>query len=533
MNEDERKVLTLRFVLFGLGFLGLAIIEGMLMRVRLMNWMTDLFDSEHFYAMLTAHPFVGIYGFAYMTVMGAFYFLVPYVLGRDIFSKRAAYASFYLMVAGVLLLWATTFFSHYAPLYTLYWPLPVAPVAGWDPWSILLFGVASLLIVAGVLTFFFNIFATVFLPSRKAGAKGSKAGFVAKEVLSTGFSLDRFRAGARKVPKAVGKAFRYPVFSVAVFRGCIDTTLNAVVFGGVGALLTLYGASYLIPGAALSPGLVDPLAYKNVFWWGLDLIADGNVLIFTAGTWYLLVPLLLKRPLYGESVVRSVILADLVVSLVVWNHHLLADTPQPISLQVEGQLLTWGELITMGLTMFAVLMTIWKARPVKWTAPMKFVLASILGYMIGGTAGMLQANFALNRYLHNTQWVIGIHAHIQILAGLSLTLFAAIYALFPLLTKKSLDERLANVHLVLFTTGAIVMGLSMGFAGVEGMLRRTLYPLGLGPFEPYMLAAIVGGSLMAIGFGAFLVAMVRAVGIKALLSVFLPQKKAPAAAPPA
>ena len=30
--------------------------------------------------MLTAHPIVGVYGFIYMAVFGAFYFLVPYLL---------------------------------------------------------------------------------------------------------------------------------------------------------------------------------------------------------------------------------------------------------------------------------------------------------------------------------------------------------------------------------------------------------------------------------------------------------------------
>ena len=85
----------------------------------------------------------------------------------------------------------------------------------------------------------------------------------------------------------------------------------------------------------------------------------------------------------------------------------------------------------MGLTIFAVLMTLWLARPVKYTSPLKWVLVSIMGYGIGGTAGIIQANYAVNRYFHNTQWIVGIHAHVQLLIGLGGTVFAAIYALFP------------------------------------------------------------------------------------------------------
>ena len=532
MNEDERKLLTLRFVVVALVFFALAGLEGTIMRFRISNMLTEFFTEKHFYAIMTAHPFVGIYGWAYMAVMGAFYFLVPYVLKRDIYSKRAAYASFWLMTIGVATVWATTFITHYAPLYTLYWPLPAAiELAGWEPISLVAFGLGAALIILGVLTFFFNMFATIFLPVRQQevvanGGENVRAGaaYVAKELLVTAFNLDKLRAKIRGIPNYVEKVFNYPVFVVAVFRGCVDTTLNALVMGGFGILIIIFGLSYLLPGAGLSFNIIDPLIYKNVFWWGLDLIADGNVLIFTAGTWYLLVPLLLGRPLYGESVVRTVILADLVVSLFVWNHHMLADTPQPLFLQIQGQIFTWGELLTMGLTIFAVLMTIWLARPVRYSAPLKFVLASILGYGIGGTAGIIQANYSMNRYLHNTQWVIGIHGHVQLLVGLSLTIFAAIYALFPMLTGKSLNERLADVHLILMTVGGLVMGLSMGLAGSAGMLRRTLYPMGLGPYEPYMTVAIIGALLMAAGFAVFLLNVVRTIGIKALIGIFLPSK---------
>jgi cytochrome c oxidase subunit 1 len=304
----------------------------------------------------------------------------------------------------------------------------------------------------------------------------------------------------------------------------VDTTINALIMGGVGGLLSLYGVSHLIPKMALNPNLIDPLVYKNIFWWGLDMIADGNVLMFTAASWYLLVPLLLNRKLYGESVVRSVILADLLVSLGVWGHHMMADAPQPTGLLVEGQLVTWGELVTMGLTMFAVLMTMWLSRPVKYSAPLKYVLVSIMGYGVGGTAGVIQANYAVNRYFHNTQWIVGIHAHVQLLVGLGLTIFAVVYALFPMLTGKHLSEKLADLQLVLWTVGGLVMGLGMGLAGVAGMLRRMLYLNGLGVYQPYMDAAFVGAVILASGYAVFLLNLIRTVGLRGVLAVFFPPR---------
>jgi cytochrome c oxidase subunit 1 len=536
LNEDERKLLTLRFVVVSLIFLGLGGIEGVMMRGRVDNLDVPLLglNLEHFYAMLTAHPFVLIYGFAYMAVMGAFYFLVPYVLGRDIYSKKAASVSFWFIIVGVLIVWTTAFVTHYAPLYTLYWPLPVAvKTAGWNALGILPFGIGMILIFAAVLAFFFNMFATIFLPLRPETSSRPKPAFVGGELLVTAFSLDSLRAKIRGMPNYVGKVFTFPVFVVGVFRGCVDTTINALIMGGVGVLLSIYGFSYLIPSAALSPSLVDPLVYKNVFWWGLDMIADGNVLMFTAATWYLIIPLLLNRKLFGENVVRSVILADLLVSMGVWGHHMMADTPQPPGLLVEGQIVTWGELVTMGLTIFAVLMTLRLARPVKYSAPLKYVLVSIMGYGIGGTAGIIQANYAVNRYFHNTQWIVGIHAHVQLLLGLGCTIFAAIYALFPLLTGKQLNERLADLQLILWTAGGLVMGVSMGLAGVSGMLRRMIYINGLGPFQPYMNAALVGAIILASGYVVFLLNIVRTVGFKTLISIFYTSHKRSATLPSA
>ena len=505
-----REKLALKYVLTAVFWLLVAGIEGMLMRLRLINLLTDIYTPEHFYQVMTVHPYVGIYGWAYMAVMGAFYYLVPKVLNKELYSERIANMSYWVMTLGVLITWLSGFAFGFAALYTLYWPLPVLR---FPPISTLVFSIGTIMIFASVLMFFFNMFATIFLPAR--GVAGP--GYVAKELLTLSFNLDKLKAFGKGVKNYLPKVYSYPVFIVGVFRGCVDTTLNALTMAAISAILGVYAFAGLL-NINLPVSLIDPLIYKNVFWWGLDLIADGNVLIFTAATWYFLVPVLVGRKLYGEQVVRTVILADLVLSLFVWNHHMLADTPQPLILQIQGQIFTWGELITMGLTMFSVLMTIWLARPVEYNTPLKFLLFSILGYAIGGSAGIIQANYAMNRYFHNTQWVIGIHGHIQLLAGLSLTIFAVIYAVAPMITGKEMDPKLADIHLALFFSGAVIMGLSMGLAGVAGMLRRTLYFNG--EYFGYMAVAAIGGVLMGIGFLVFLLNFIRTYGFRAVVAVF-------------
>ena len=523
---------TLRFAVVGLVFLAMAGFEGVLMRTdlaapgalggmeaalnRIRPVAYEPTPAELFYGMLTVHPVVGIYGFAYMCVMGAFYFLVPFLLKKEIRHKRLVPVNFWLQTGGVLTCWLSGFFGLFNSLYTLYWPLPVSydrvPLAG-----SIAFTVGAAVIMVNVLLFAFNIFSTVL-------SQSNPHSYSFGQFLSSAFGIPRLRRWLGLKDDGPNPNYEeLPVFIVAVGRGSIDTVINAIVLLSAGALILVYGLAALFK-APLDPRAIDALVYKNWFWWGLDMVADGNVLMYTAGVWYLLIPLLVGRKLYGEAVVRTVILADLLISLGVWSHHLLGDRAQPLVMRLlSGQFITWGEFFTMGLTIFTSLMTIWLARPVKFTPALKFILGSIFGFVIGGTAGLIQANVGLNLVLHNTQWVIGPHAHVLLLVGLGMLLFAVIYVLIPMLTSLDIrSQRLVNVHFWAWLVGALIMAYAMGMAGSRGMLRRMLYENG--PYQPYMQVALLGALLLAVGFVAFLVNVVGTLGWANVLSLVVPER---------
>lgn len=524
---------TLRFVVAGLLFLALAALEGILMRMQLVDPSSlqgmesllmkfrlgggDVSTADVYYAMLTAHPIVGIYGFAYMCVMGAFYFLVPHLLKKEIRYKRLVPVNFWLQISGVLIAWGAGFFVLFNALYTLYWPLPVSydrvPLIG-----SIIFGIGLVLIEVNVLLFVFNLFSTV-LSRSNPGPTGFWRSLFASIGIPRSLRLSRKNDTANSQQQQ-----ELPVFIVAVGRGSIDTMINAIVILSAGALLLSFGLPTLLQGANMDPGIIDALYYKNWFWWGLDMIADGNVLMYTAGTWYLLVPMLVNRKLYGESVVRTVILADLLVSLFVWSHHLLGDRPQIMSLRLlSGQFVTWGEFVTVGLTMFSVMMTIWLAKPVKFSPALKFIMGSIFGFIVGGMAGLIQANVGLNVVLHNTQWVVGTHAHIMLLVGLSMLLFAVIYALMPLLTQLEIrSQRLVDYHFWGWLAGAMIMTYAMGMAGSQGMLRRTLYMTT--QYQPYMIVALIGALLMVAAFVLFLINIIWTLGWTNVLGLIFPER---------
>ncbi len=535
---------TLRFAVVALLFLALSGFEGMLMRTQLYDpdalhgmeaalntirpGSADPNTAELYYSMLTAHPIVGVYGFIYMAVFGAFYFLVPYLLGKPIKHKRLVSVNFWLQIAGVMICWGSGFFGLFNSLYTLYWPLPVTfdrvPM-----WGSIFFMVGAAIIMVNILIFAFNLFTTVL-------SKSNPRSYSFWQFLRSAYGIPRllklFGKEDKNAPNLDYNGL--PVFIVAVGRGSVDTVINAFVLLTAGALILVYGLFALF-GSPLDPGAIDPLIYKNWFWWGLDMVADGNALIYTAGVWYLLIPLLVGRELFGAHVVKTVIMVDLLVSMGVWSHHLLGDTSQPVVMRLlSGQIITWGEFFTMGLTIFASLMTVWLARPVKMTPALKFALGSIFGFIMGGAAGLIQANMGLNVVFHNTQWVVALHAHTFLLTGVGTMLFSVIYALVPMLTKLEFrSRRLIDVHFWLWIVGSVVMAYAMGMAGARGMLRRTFYEGG--QFQGYTLVAIIGGVLVSLGFLAFLVNLVGTLGIKNVLGLVVPERwlgePQPAAAP--
>ncbi len=505
--------LVLRFVVVSLVFYFFALFEGMLMRIMQVD--PSLMPADQYFGMLTAHPLVGIFGSTYSLVFGAFLFLVPFLMKKPIWSFKLANWTWILIAAGTMIFWTAGFLTHYSPLYTLYWPLP-ADFTQFNPLGGAIFITGIAIIMVGTAFFVINIFATItYTPE---GWEKQPSGKLIKSALG----IDAFSNLFKKRDKQKEHLVSLPVAAVA--RGTVDVALNAGIILFTGVLILVYMVAYLM-GYDLKHSAIDALLYKNWFWWGLDLIADGLVLIFVAGTWYLLAMLITGKQLFMQNIARAALLVELVVSWTVWSHHLMSDQAQPGILKIlSGELVTAFELITQGLAFFITLVTLWSARPLKMTNPLKFLLGGLLGFGLAVPAGIMQADIGLNRILHNTQWIIGPHVHVAILVGLTMTLYSAVYILFPIVTNgaKLYSQKLANVHFWFHLIGGIGMGAFMGMAGLHGMLRRTLYYNG--EFNLYMILAALSGTLMFIAFLAFFYNIVMSLGLNGVIQVFTPSK---------
>ena len=512
---------TLRAVVMAFLFYGLAAIEGMIMRTAsVIPSIPPVNGSpEHYFSIMTVHPIVGIFGSTYQLVFGAFMFLVPFLTKKPLYSVKLANWVWLLITIGTALSWIAAFAWNYAPLYTLYWPLP-ADTEQFKTIGGIVFILGVALIMLGTFGFIYNIYATIFA---KVGVHQNKT---MKELLISGFGIDGilnlwYKLTGRQ-PYTKEPALSLPV--VAIFRGTVDTFLDALIILGAGILVLVYLFADL-GGLSLDVKSVDALLYKNWFWWGLDLVADGLVLIYVAGSWYLLATIITGQKLFMENVARAALMLELLVSWMVWSHHLLADQGQPEMMKlISGEMVTAFELLTQGLALFITLVTLWKARPLKMTNELKYLLGGLIGFGLAVPAGIIQADMAMNRVLHNTQWIIGAHVHIAIIVGLYMTLYSAVYVLWPHVTNnaKLWSQKLANAHFWLHLIGGIGMGAFMGMAGLDGMLRRHMYFNG--EFDLMMILAGICGAMVLLAWIIFLFNIIMSIGLKGLIGIFLPSK---------
>jgi cytochrome c oxidase subunit 1 len=525
-NFDHKSLnalqkVTLRAVVMSFLFFGLVAIEGMIMRMVVTgdkNPLPEMFSHpEHYFSIMTVHPIVGIFGSTYQLVFAAFMFLVPFLTKKPLYSIKLANFVWLTITIGTALAWIAAFVWQYAPLYTLYWPLP-ADTKQFQLVGGIVFIIGVALIMVGTFGFIYNIYATIFA---RVGVHKDKT---TKELLISGFGIDGilnlFNKLRGKQPYSKEPALALPV--VAIFRGTVDTFLDAVVILGAGLLVLVY-LIFDASGSPLNVATIDALLYKNFFWWGLDLVADGLVLIYVAGSWYLLATLITGQKLFMENVARAALMLELLVSWMVWSHHLLGDQGQPEMMKlISGEMVTAFELLTQGLSLFITLVTLWKARPLKMTMELKYLLGGLVGFGLAIPAAIIQADMGMNRVLHNTQWIIMAHVHIALIVGLYMTLYSALYVLWPIVTNntKMWSSKLSNVHFWLYLIGGIGMGAFGGMAGLDGMLRRHLYVNG--EFNTYMILAAIFGSMVLIAWFVFLFNIVMSVGIKGLIGIFLP-----------
>ncbi|MCL4275444.1 MAG: cbb3-type cytochrome c oxidase subunit I [Anaerolineales bacterium] len=386
-------------------------------------------------------------------ISGIINYAVPLLLGaQDMAFPRLNAFSFWIAVPAAVLLLASLFLGGFDTGWTGYPPLSARAPVGMQMFFLGVF-VAGWSSILGAL----NVIVTVL----RMRAKGMTA-------------------------------MRMPIFVWAAVATSI-IALTATQFIGLSFQLVmfqrLFGMGFFDPAKG-----GNPILFQHLFWF----YSHPAVYVFVLpglGVISELLPVFVRKPLFGYRWIAMSSLGIALVGFVVWAHHMFTSGMNEY-LRVPFMYSTLLVAVPTGVKFFSWVATLWKGK-ITTPTPMLFVLGAIVVFLMGGLSGPPNATVSTDLHLHDTYFIVG-HFHDTIFGGFVFPFFAAIYYWFPKATGRRMSETLGKWHFWLMTPSFFVLTFLMMYVGLIGMRRRIAdYDPGLG-IDVYHLIMTIAAFLIAL-----------------------------------
>src|SRR5581483_9555737 len=176
-----------------------------------------------------------------------------------------------------------------------------------------------------------------------------------------------------------------------------------------------------------------------------------------------------RKPAYAYPVTVLSLIAIVVLSAVVYGHHMYVTSMSPL-LGHSFMVLTMIISVPACVLFINWLGTIWKGS-LQFTPPMLFSLGLVFVFGLGGLTGLYLADIPMDLYLHDTYFVVG-HFHLTMAAAVFLGSFAAIYFWFPKMFGRKYSMTLAKLHFWFSIIPINLIFCGMLIIGNAGMQRR-------------------------------------------------------------
>ena len=294
-------------------------------------------------------------------------------------------------------------------------------------------------------------------------------------------------------------AMRLPIFVWASVATSI-IALTATQLIGLSFQLVMFQRLLGMPFFDAAKG-GNPVLFQHLFWF----YSHPAVYVFVLpglGVISELLPVFVRKPLFGYRWIAMSSLGIALVGFTVWAHHMFTSGMNEY-LRVPFMYSTLLVAVPTGVKFFSWVATIWGGK-IETPTPMLFVLGAIIVFLMGGLTGPPNAAIALDLHLHDTYFIVG-HFHNTIFGGFVFPFFAAIYYWFPKATGRRMSDFWGKVHFWLMTPSFFVLTLGMMVIGLRGMRRRIVdYDPALG-FDFTHLLMTIGGFLIGLSVLIFFI----------------------------
>jgi len=157
------------------------------------------------------------------------------------------------------------------------------------------------------------------------------------------------------------------------------------------------------------------------------------------------------------------------LGFMVWGHHMFTAGISP-ALRLWFSFMTMVIAVPTGVKIWSWIATMWGGT-IRFTVPMKFAVAFVSLFVVGGISGVWLANVPIDLQVHDSYFVVA-HFHYVVVGGTVMSLLGATYFYFPKMAGRFLDHKMGNVVFWLFFVGLNTTFLPMHLVGLQGMARR-------------------------------------------------------------
>jgi cytochrome c oxidase subunit 1 len=427
--STDHKVVAKQYMA-GIGlFFFVAGVNAMLIRTELLQPNVHVFGANQYLTLVGLHGAMML-GTMTSGLLGPLAtYLLPLMIGsrRMAFSRLSAF-TFWVLMAGEVILLTTIFFGGFQTGWTGYQPLADQGTAGYDAY------IGFFALVGLSMTLFgLNVIVTV-VTMRAPGMTWTRLPIFVWGAFSTAWLM----------------MLAAPMLIAALLMGAMDRTVQT---------------AFYVPGAGGSAYL-----FQNLFW----VFGHPEVYILALPGMGIVLEIMVvfsRKPLWGYRLAVAGMLGIGFLSFFVWQHHLFVSG---IDADLRPFYMLSTELISLptGFIFLCAMGTMWRGR-IRFTVPMLFCMAWMFNFLWGGISGVFNSDVPSDVTTHGSFFVMA-HFHYTIMGGLIFAFFAGIYYWVPKMYGVKLNERLGKIHfwsmfLAFNSTFAPLFAL-----GFMGMPRRVV-----------------------------------------------------------